>query len=44
MKDHHASHYQRLMGYGLEEDIRFCLTIDIANLLVVYEAGRLIAG
>lgn len=44
MKDHNASHYQRLMGYGLEEDIRFCLTIDNANLLVLYDAGRLIAG
>ena len=44
MKDHNASHYQRLMGYGLEEDIRFCLTPDNANLLVIYEAGRLVAG
>ncbi len=44
MKDHNASHYQRLMGYGLEEDIRFCLTIDNSNLLVLYDAGRLIAG
>lgn len=44
MKDHNASHFQRLMGYGLEEDIRFCLTIDNANLLVLYDAGRLIAG
>jgi 2-phosphosulfolactate phosphatase len=44
MKEQQASHYKRLMGFGLEEDIRFCLTIDNANLLVVYEAGRLIAG
>ena len=44
MKNHNASHYERLMGYGLEEDIRFCLTIDNANLLTVYETGRLIAG
>ena len=44
MKEHNASHFQRLMGYGLEEDIRFCLTIDNANLLVLYDAGRLIAG
>lgn len=44
MKDHNASHYQRLMGYGLEEDIRFCLTIDNANLLILYDAGRLIVG
>jgi 2-phosphosulfolactate phosphatase len=44
MKDHNASHYHRLMGYGLENDIRFCLTIDNANTLVIYEAGRLVSG
>jgi 2-phosphosulfolactate phosphatase len=44
MKDNNASHFQRLMGFGLENDIRFCLTIDIANILVVYDDGRLIAG
>jgi 2-phosphosulfolactate phosphatase len=43
MQDHKASHYLRLMAYGLEEDIRFCLAIDIANLLVIYDSGRLIA-
>ena len=41
MKDHNASHYDRLMGYGLEDDIRFCLTIDNANVIVVYKDGRL---
>ncbi len=44
MRDHNASHYHRLMAYGLEEDIRFCLTIDNANQLVLYKEGRLIAG
>lgn len=44
MKEHNASHYQRLMGYGLEEDIRFCLTIDKANLVVIYNNGRLQVG
>jgi 2-phosphosulfolactate phosphatase len=44
MKEQNASHYQRLMGYGLEDDIRFCLTIDNANTLVIYEAGRLISS
>ena len=44
MKDRNASHFQRLMRFGLEEDIRFCLTIDNANSLVLYEAGRLIKG
>jgi 2-phosphosulfolactate phosphatase len=44
MQEHRASHYERLMGYGLEEDIRFCLTADNANLNVVYKDGRLVAG
>jgi 2-phosphosulfolactate phosphatase len=37
-----ASHFQRLMNFGLEKDIRFCLTEDIANVLVIYKEGRLI--
>ena len=44
MRDQNASHYHRLMTYGLEEDIRFCLTIDNANQLILYKEGRLIAG
>ncbi len=44
MKQKHASHYLRLMGFGLEEDIRFCLTEDNANVLSIYSNGRLIAG
>lgn len=44
MKTTNASHYQRLMGFGLEEDIRFCLTTDNANVLSLYQNGRLIAG
>ena len=42
MKD--ASHFKRLLNFGLEKDIRYCLTEDIANVLVVYKDGRLIAG
>ncbi|MGB8192046.1 MAG: 2-phosphosulfolactate phosphatase [Chitinophagaceae bacterium] len=41
MKDKNASHYNRLTGYGLEEDIRYCLTPDLANVLPFYEAGKL---
>ena len=44
MKTTNASHYQRLMGFGLEEDIRYCLTTDNANVLSLYQNGRLIAG
>jgi 2-phosphosulfolactate phosphatase len=43
MKLKNASHYQRLSGYGLEKDIRYCLTTDIANTTVVYEGGKLLA-
>ncbi|RPD38424.1 2-phosphosulfolactate phosphatase [Chitinophaga barathri] len=37
-----ASHYQRLTGYGLEEDIRYCLTPDGANVLPILRNGELV--
>ena len=37
-----ASHYQRLARYGLEEDIRFCLTPDGANVLPLLRNGELV--
>ncbi len=43
MKEKNASHYHRLMGFGLEEDIRYCLTEDNANVLPFYSGGRLLA-
>lgn len=43
MKAKNASHYNRLSGFGLEKDIRYCLTADLANTLVVYEDGKLLA-
>jgi len=42
MKAKNASHYQRLSGYGLEKDIRYCLTPDVAAVLPLYENGKLI--
>lgn len=42
MKTKNASHYNRLMKYGLERDIRYCLTPDEANVLCLYEGGKLI--
>jgi 2-phosphosulfolactate phosphatase len=41
MKENNASHYNRLMAYGLEQDIRYCLEPNRANVLPVYEAGKL---
>jgi len=29
------------MGFGLEKDIRYCLTADGANVLPVYKDGKL---
>jgi 2-phosphosulfolactate phosphatase len=39
-----ASHFRRLLSFGLEKDIKYCLTEDVANVLVIYKDGRLIAG
>jgi len=41
MKKNNASHYHRLMNFGLEKDIRYCLTADVANVLPVYKDGQL---
>jgi 2-phosphosulfolactate phosphatase len=43
MKENDASHYHRLTNFGLEKDIRHCLTPDLANVLPVYNDGKLIA-
>lgn len=37
-----ASHFQRLARYGLEEDIRFCLTPDGADVLPILRNGELV--
>ena len=44
MRERNASHFHRLMGFGLEEDIRYCLTEDNANILCIYSNGRLVSG
>jgi 2-phosphosulfolactate phosphatase len=42
MKDNNASHYQRLTNYGLEKDIRYCLTPDQAPVLPIFRGDKLI--
>lgn len=42
MKKNEASHYHRLMNFGLEGDIRYCLASDCANVLPIYEEGKLV--
>lgn len=41
MKKNDASHYHRLTNFGLDRDIRHCLTPDIANILPYYQNERL---
>lgn len=42
MRDRNATHYQRLMKYNLEKDIRYCLQDDGANVLPIFKGDRLI--
>lgn len=42
MKNHNASHYHRLMNFGVERDIRHCLTSDLAGVVPYYKDERLI--
>ncbi|HEY6506104.1 MAG TPA: 2-phosphosulfolactate phosphatase [Chitinophagaceae bacterium] len=42
LKKNEASHYHRLMNFGLEKDIRYCLSADEANVLPVYKEGKLL--
>jgi 2-phosphosulfolactate phosphatase len=43
IKNNNASHYHRLTNFGLEKDIRYCLTADVANVLPLYSDGKLIS-
>ncbi|NDC76282.1 MAG: 2-phosphosulfolactate phosphatase [Chitinophagia bacterium] len=42
MQENQASHYNRLMGFGLEKDIRYCLSTDKANILPIFRNDRLV--
>jgi 2-phosphosulfolactate phosphatase len=42
MQTKQASHYIRLSNYGLEKDIRYCLTPNTAPVLPLYNQGKLI--
>ncbi len=41
LKDKKASHYLRLSSFGLEKDIQYCCTPDIAPVLPLYNEGKL---
>jgi 2-phosphosulfolactate phosphatase len=39
-----TTHYHRLAAYGLEADLEYCVTADVANVLPYYNGDSLIAG
>ena len=38
-----TTHWHRLAAYGLQKDLQYCISIDVANVLPVYQNGELIA-
>jgi 2-phosphosulfolactate phosphatase len=38
------THWHRLEKFGLEKDLEYCATIDVANVLPLYKNGDLIVG
>jgi 2-phosphosulfolactate phosphatase len=39
-----TTHWHRLAAYGLEKDLQYCVSSDVANVLPVYKDGDLVAG
>lgn len=37
-----TSHWHRLAAYGLEKDLQYCITPNVANVLPVYDNGDLV--
>jgi 2-phosphosulfolactate phosphatase len=38
-----TTHWHRLAAYGLEKDLEYCVTPDLANILPIYRNGDLVA-
>ncbi|MFT4155054.1 2-phosphosulfolactate phosphatase [Parafilimonas sp.] len=38
------THWHRLAAFGLEKDLEYCVTPDVANVLPAYKDGALVAG
>lgn len=39
-----TTHWHRLASYGLEKDLEYCVTPDVANILPIYRNGDLVCG
>ena len=40
----HSTHWHRLAAYGLQSDLKYCITPDIANILPVYRNNELVVN
>ncbi|MCY7421654.1 MAG: 2-phosphosulfolactate phosphatase [Chitinophagaceae bacterium] len=40
----HTTHWHRLAAYGLQKDLEFCVTINVANVLPIYTNNELVAS
>ena len=38
----HTTHWHRLASYGLESDLEYCVSPDVANVLPIFKSGALI--
>jgi len=38
----HTTHWHRLAAYGLQKDLEYCVSRDVANVLPVYKKGELV--
>ena len=38
----HTTHWHRLAAYGLQEDLQYCITTDVANILPIFRGGELV--
>lgn len=38
----HTTHWHRLAAYGLQKDLEYCVSVDVANILPVFKNGELI--
>lgn len=39
-----TTHWHRLAAYGLESDLEYCVSLDVANILPRYQNGDLVKG
>lgn len=38
----HSTHWHRLAAYGLQKDLQYCITPDVANVLPIFKDGELV--